>query len=218
MTERIFPGGPLYSHEDGVFKPGTDSLLLGDFAGLGGVATLCDLGCGGGIISLSLLARRPAMCVTAVDISPKAAALARQNFELNSLSVRVLQADLRDHRSVFLPGSFDAAVSNPPYFVPSRGGRASVRPAAARSEETLSLAELCACAAFILKNGGRFSLVYHPERLSELFCSMTASGIEPKRLRLCAASAGAVPSVALVEGRKGGAPGLSVEKLHLIGG
>ena len=48
------------------------------------------------------------------------------------------------------------------------------------------------------------------ERLSELFCAMTAKGLEPKRLRLVSHKADSAPSLALVEGRRGGRPGLDI--------
>ena len=66
--------------------------------------------------------------------------------------------------------------------------------------------------------GGRFSLVHRAERLSEIFCAMSGSGIEPKRLRLVAARAGSSPGLALIEGRRGGRPGLVIEPpLILLG-
>ena len=53
--------------------------------------------------------------------------------------------------------------------------------------------------------------MYRPERLSELFCTMTAAGIEPKRLRMVQYKAYSAPNMVLVEGRRGGRPGLKIE-------
>ena len=53
--------------------------------------------------------------------------------------------------------------------------------------------------------------VHKPERLSELFCCMTAHGIEPKRLPCLPSGRGAVPNLVLIEGRRGGKPGLKIE-------
>ena len=55
-----------------------------------------------------------------------------------------------------------------------------------------------------------------PERLSELFCALTAAGIEPKRLRLVCPRPASAPSLVLVEGRRGGRPGLTVEPPLLL--
>ena len=102
--------------------------------------------------------------------------------------------------------------ANPPYYAQGSGG-ISPDPAraAARGEACCSLEELCAAAAWLLPSGGRFCLVHKPERLSELFCAMTARGLEPKRLRLVTYLAERAPSLVLVEGRRGGRPGLTVE-------
>lgn len=217
MAEEIFKGGPLYEHREGVFKPGADSLLPAGFVRPGRVRRFCDVGCGGGIITLALLHKLPRAQAVAIDVSEAAAELCRHNLALNDMRGEVLCADVRQYRSLFEAGSFDLVVSNPPYFVPGRG-KAS-REAfenSARSETSLSLRELCEAAAYMLRNRGKLCVVYRPERLSELFCAMTACGVEPKRLRECVASYGAAPSLVLVEGVRGAAPGLKIEKPVLI--
>ena len=88
---------------------------------------------------------------------------------------------------------------------------------AAREEVGCTLADVCAAAARVLRWGGRFALVHRPERLSDLFCTLRAHGLEPKRLRFVASSAENAPSLALVEARRGGKAGLSVEPMLFIG-
>ena len=73
------------------------------------------------------------------------------------------------------------------------------------------MSELCAAAAFLLRTGGRASFVHRPERLSELLVCLTAAGLEPKRLRLVCRDTNAAPSLVLVETRRGGRPGLTIE-------
>ena len=75
---------------------------------------VADIGTGTGCIILSIAAERPNAECTAVDVSPEALALARENAERHGLAQRVtfLQADAC---SEFPPASFDALVSNPPY-------------------------------------------------------------------------------------------------------
>ncbi len=217
MAEEIYKGGPLYKHAEGVFKPGADSMLPAGFVRTGRLRRFCDAGCGGGIITLMLLARVPEAEAVSIDISEDAAALCRENLALNGMSGKVVCGDLREYRALFEAGSFDLVVSNPPYFVPGRGkAPQEAFENAARAEAFLSLRELCEAAAYMLKNRGKLCLVYRPERLSELFCAMSACGIEPKRLQLCAASYEAAPSLVLVEGVRGAAPGLTMEKPLLI--
>ena len=50
-----------------------------------------------------------------------------------------------------------------------------------------------------------------PERLSELVCLMSRHNVEPKRLRLVAKSVGEAPWLFLIEGRRDGKIGLTVE-------
>ena len=115
-------------------------------------------------------------------------------------------------RGVLPAGESDLVVSNPPYFRQDSGGKAagSVR-LAAREEQTCTIEDVCAAAAYLLRWGGTFSLVYRPERLTDLLCAMRSHGIEPKRLRFVEKRAGTPPILVLAEGRRGGNPGLVFE-------
>lgn len=152
--------------------------------------------------------------MTGLELMPEAAALAENNLAENGLSDRaaVLTGDIRRVRTGFPSGSFDFAVSNPPYF-PRRSGAESPdgERAAARSESTCTLEELCSAARYLCRSGGSFFVVHRAERLADLFCTMRANAIEPKRLRLVSHHSGAAPSLALVEGRRDGRSGLTVE-------
>ena len=209
----LWQGGPVFAQAEH-FRLGTDCVLLADFVNVSGARQGIDLGCASGAIALLLLSRAPALCMTGLELMPEAAELARENMAANSLSSRcaVVTGDIRRHRELFKTGSFDLVVANPPYFPVGSGylspdaGRA-----AARGELQCTLEDICRAAAFLLRTGGSFSLVHKPERLSETFCAMTAVGIEPKRLRLVSHRQGAAPSLVLIEGRRGGKPGLKIE-------
>lgn len=211
--QELWPGGPVFAQAAN-FRLSTDSVLLADFIHTGGAARGIDLGCGSGILALLLLWRTGKLHMTGLELDGEAAALAAENLERNGLGARgqVLTGDIRQHRELFKPGSFDLVAANPPYYARGSGG-VSPDPAraAARGEACCTLEELCAAAAWLLPSGGRFCLVHKPERLSELFCAMTARGLEPKRLRLVTYLAEHAPSLVLVEGRRGGRPGLTVE-------
>ena len=62
-----------------------------------------------------------------------------------------------------------------------------------------------------MQTGGRACFIHRPERLSELLVNLAQAGLEPKRLRLVCRDAQAAPSLVLVEARRGGKPGLTVE-------
>lgn len=220
MTDfaELWPGGPRFAAGEH-FPLGTDSVLLADFVPLAGAARGVDLGCASGALGLLLLARSERLHMTGLEIVPEAAALAEENLKENGWENRgeIVCGDIRAVRALFRAGSFDLVVANPPYY-PLGSGALSPRPgrAAARGEVNCTLAELVAAAAFLCRTGGRFCLVQKPERLAELFVLMSAQGLEPKRLRLVCARAGAAPSLALIEGRRGGASGLAVEPELLL--
>ena len=74
------------------------------------------------------------------------------------------------------------------------------------------LEELCAAAARLVRNGGRFALCHRPERLTDVVCTLRASGLEPKRLKLVSHGPGHPPALLLVEGVRQGKPGLTIEE------
>ena len=211
--EILWPGGPKLLQARH-FRLGTDCVLLADFVNTAGTKRGIELGCASGAAMLLLLERSPMLRMTGLEIVPEAASLARENMAINSLTERseIVTGDIRDHRAFFRAGSFDLLVCNPPYFPQGSGALPQdTDRAAARSEILCSLSEICAASSFLLQTGGRACFVYRPERLSELLACLTASGLEPKRLRLVCRDAQAAPSLVLVEARRGGKPGLSIE-------
>jgi HemK-related putative methylase len=100
---------------DMVYPPGSDSVLLAEAVPPRGDERVLDLCTGSGIQALQVAAR--AREVVAVDIGPRAAAMARCNAALNDargVEVRCgdLYAPVRGER-------FDLVIANPP-FVPAR--------------------------------------------------------------------------------------------------
>ena len=71
-----------------------------------------DMGCGSGVLGLTLAAERPAWDVTLADVSPDALALARENAALLATgNVRFIHSDL----FAAVDGLFDGIVANLPY-------------------------------------------------------------------------------------------------------
>lgn len=79
-----------------------------------------DFCTGSGCVAISTLVHRPDCTAVALDLSPAAIALARENARLNGVCDRItfLEADLRDAGGVWAEmarGPFDLILSNPPY-------------------------------------------------------------------------------------------------------
>ena len=213
--EALKPGGLRFVWEDALFRPGTDTFLLSSLPRLKPGLRVCDLGCGTGLLGLLLLQRQRGLAVTGVELQPEAAALLERAAAENGLTDRltVRRGDLRESRSLLPAGGFDLAVCNPPYY-PAESGKLSPSPAlqAARAETACTLEDVCRAAGRLLRWGGAFCLVHKPERLTDLLCALRGEGLEPKRLRLVSLRPERAPSLLLLEARRGGKPGLAVEK------
>ena len=214
LYDDLWPGTRFLPAASG-FPLGPDSVLLADFArGSGKIRRIADLGCGAGVLTVLLLQKLPASAAFGIEIQPEAAEACRENLKLNGLSDRaeIRCGDLRERGDLPEAGSFDLVVTNPPYFAAGSGYTApEEHRAAARDERFCTLHDVCRAAAYLCRWGGSFAVVHRPERLSELLCAMTASGLEPKRLRLVSPRSDRAPSLVLVEGRRGGKPGLTIE-------
>ena len=214
----LWENGPVFAQAEH-FRLSTDCVLLADFANLSGAKRGIDLGCASGAIALLLLCRSEKLHMTGLELLPQAAALAGENMAVNGLSARsrIVTGDIRQHRQLFPSGSFDLVVANPPYFPLGSG---AVSPdegrAAARGEVSCTLEDVCTAAAFLCRTGGSFALVHKPERLSEALCCMSRHGLEPKRLRLVCHRAELAPNLVLIEGRRGGKPGMKIEPLLVL--
>lgn len=212
--ETLCPGGYRFVYADGLFHPGTDTFLLSSLPRLRPGLRVCDLGCGTGLLSLLLLQRQARLRVTGIELQPEAAALAARAAAENGLDAQftVLPGDLRRVRTLLPAGGQDLVVCNPPYYPPGRGRTASAPSLrTARAEVACTLEDVCAAAAYLLRWGGSFCLVQKPERLCDVLCALRAHALEPKRLREVCQHAGDAPSLILVEGRRGGRPGMQVE-------
>ena len=207
--ERLGPY--VYRQSDTCFPLGADSLRLAAFATVRRGDRVCDLGCGAGALLLLLAARESTLELSGVELSPEDGALARQNLAENGLTGTIYTGELGPCAKPCPPG---ASPWRCPTALLCRGPGEARRDGPHRGGERLD--GWCAAAGRLLKNGGRFALVYRPERLAELFAALQAHGMEPKRLQLVQHGPDKPPSVALVEGVRQGRPGLTVLPVHLM--
>lgn len=99
-------------------RPETEEMvksLTPDTSPIGGGIRILDLCTGSGCIAIALKKAFPEADVTAVDISEKALAIARQNAEANGTDITFIQADLLAHHYPLPTAHYQLIISNPPY-------------------------------------------------------------------------------------------------------
>lgn len=194
-----------------VFRFGTDTVLLTDFARVKRGDRVVDLGCGTGAIGLIMLAHQEGITVDGVEIQEDVADMARRSAIINGAEdvFRVHHADMRTCHEFLGRGKFSLAVCNPPYF--KAGGAllsAGEKRRIARHEGDITPDDIAASAARLIKNGGRFAVIYPAPRALEMMRAMQEGGIEPKRIRTVHGVEGREPKHVLIEGMKDASPGL----------
>lgn len=197
------------TQSDEFFKLGRDSVRLAGFCTVKPNWRVCDLGCGVGSLLLLVSQREARLTRTGIELSPGAAELARRNLADNGLTGQILTGDLRD-KSLTPGDQFHLVLSNPPYFRAGSGKSGGQ----ARMDDTCPVTDLCQAAGRLTRTGGRFALVYRPERLAELFAALQEARLEPKRLQLLAYDRTKAPYAVLVEAVREGGPGLEILPTH----
>jgi tRNA1Val (adenine37-N6)-methyltransferase len=218
---RSFPRG-LVQPEQG-FRFSIDALLLACFATGRQHRNVIDLGTGCGVISLGLLLLGPkersteqSFHILGVDSNPEMVAAARANTEKLDFAARFtpVLGNVATMNEIpgFHPNGFDAALCNPPYR-PSGHGRMPSNPArqSAMFETDTRTEDFLAAASLALATKGRLYMVHLPEHLPRLFDHLADAKLAPKRLRLVHPHQDKPASLLLLEARKGGKPGLTVE-------
>ena len=193
---------------------GTDALLLAGYIGKGYKLGL-ELGGGTGIISMLLLTRGKLERSICAEIQEEYAELIRENARHNSLSDRLecVHADIREYKSP----ECDLVYSNPPYMKTDSGRRnITDKKNIARHEVNGSITDFALAARRALKYGGTFAAVYRPDRCTDIIAAMRDAGIEPKRMTFVHADTVSEPSMMLIEGKRGGKPGMRVTRPLII--
>ena len=194
-----------------------DPVLLAYFAVVRKGERVVDLGTGSGVLPLLLAATTAVASVVGVELQEELFSRAQRNVELNGLVGRV-DVRLQDVRDIDKDGdlkveSFDVVVMNPPYRTPL-AGRVSYddERAICRHELNGNIVDFLRAGCWLVRHGGSVNVVFLAERLPELLGEMKSCGIEPKRLRLVHSNCERDAHLVLVEGRKGGRPGLKVQQ------
>ncbi len=198
---------------------GMDAVLLSGFAKVKPQENVLDLGTGTGIIPILLAGKTKAGQLTGLEIQPESADMANRSVCFNDLQgrIRIVQGDIKEARTLFGAASFDVVTSNPPYMIAEHGlTNPEDAKAIARHEILCTLEDVVSQAAAVLRPGGRFYMVHRPFRLAEIIRVMSLHKLEPKRMQLVYPYVDKEPSMVLIEGVRGGNPGMTVEKPLII--
>jgi len=94
-------------------RPETEELVSWVLENTSQSATILDIGTGSGCIAIALAKNLPKAQVSAIDFSEKALKMAKENAQLNDVSIDFIQQDILTLEA--LVKNYDIIVSNPPY-------------------------------------------------------------------------------------------------------
>ena len=187
------------------YRYSLDPFLLADNITAETAHRIADLGTGNGILPLLLSRLFPEAECWGLDIQREPLVCAVKNCENLELRPRFIQSDLRQASSLLKAGSFDLAVSNPPYRKAGSGrlNRIGAK-AIARHEISLTLNELAQAASHLLQDGGRFCLIHLAERSDEVLDVLKKTRLAPKTIRFLHSKNGEEPFRVIVNCVKNG--------------
>lgn len=182
----------------------SDSVLLANFVETRASDVCVEIGTGCGVISILLSAKTKFKKMYAFEFQKEMALLAEKNVKLNGLEslIKVVEDDILNFERHISKGSADCVVSNPPYMLACGKNENSIRDKA-RHENSLPVDKLCMAASQLLKEGGKFFVVYAASRACELIFNLMKNRLEPKRMFFSSNGKGKVMLV-VIEAVKGG--------------
>ena len=210
-TEDLAKNLKIFVSEAHIFN--SDAIVLAGFCAPRHKDKCCDLGTGNGIIPLLWLRDFQPKEIVGVELSESAVTLLNKTLSYNNIEGKItpVHCDLRELKGVLPNEYYDIVSINPPY---KKLGTGIVNEGEdyknARHEFNCTLDDAACAASKLLKFGGRFCICQRPERLPDIFEAMRKFKIEPKSMREVIQRIGKEPSLVLVEGKKGSAPGFRI--------
>lgn len=193
----------------------SDSVLLSRFARPKKGDVVADFCAGSGIVGFHFYAlhreKFPQMPCTLFEMQTSLSDLSRKTAAYNGFeNFRFENCKLQD-----IPKSyheqFSLVLCNPPYEKANTGfDNECYEKAVCRKEITLTLEEIAASAAFVLKYGGRIAILNRADRLAELCYTFKKYNIEIKRIQFVGGRYASKPYLVMAEGVKGGKPSCEI--------
>lgn len=170
---------------DDLYHFNSDTELLGRFMDVHKNDSVLDIGTNNGAL-LYYAHTKHATKLCGIDLFDKVIQNAKQNFERNGLQVSLYVVALQH----FEHEPFDLIICNPPYFHTQvehlKNQNEILR--AARHEEYLHLDDLFSSVRSLLKDNGRFAMVYRPDQMTILLQTASKYGLYAKRMKIAYAT------------------------------
>ncbi len=198
---------------------GTDAYLLAAYMYANNSGDAVELGGGTGIISLLSASRKRFSHITVAEIQEDYAELIQRNAALNKMddTIDIICKDIRELKAAHIGREVEVVFSNPPYMKTESGKRNECEGKyIARHEVFGGIDDFCAAAYRLLKFGGRFYVVYRPDRLIDLIDALRKNRLEPKKMTFVQADTNTAPSMVLIEAKKGASPSLVLTKTLIM--
>lgn len=212
LDDLLIDGMKLWQRTD-QFRFAIDAVLLAHFPKFNEKRHYADLGTGTGVIPL-LMTARGVKRITAVEVNPVLADLARRNIGLNHKEdiITLVEADYCKLSGPDWLEKFDGIVINPPYFTATQGAQPqSADISLARHEMMYNISDIAKAVARLVKFQGQAWWIYPVNRLMDLLSALKEVKLEPKRMRFVHSMPGKAAKLVLIEARKAGQVGLITE-------
>lgn len=202
------------------YRYSIDSFLLANFLRCASSDKIIDLGTGCGIIPLLLYKKYHDVTIYGIDIQEDFIKIAKENINKNSFldqRINFIADDILNLKQRFVPEFFTVAITNPPYY---RLGTGRINPqkgkATARHELSANLGDFLNIAFYLLKNGGKFFIIFPVDRFIELCVALRDSKLEPKRIRFISSINNKPPHLVMIEAKKNASCGLKMDNTLYI--
>lgn len=212
-TDTFFNGQIRVKQSRDGYRFSIDAVVLAHYAAPRAGEKILDLGTGCGIIPLILAHRQSDIAIYGVEVQAELAELAAFNVRDNQLDDRitVFCTDMKLLKTDMTTGPVDLVVCNPPF---RRQGSGRINPdnqrAIARHEIKVNIGDIIQTSCRMLRMAGRLVIIYTANRLADILFHMRTGGIEPKFIRMLHSRENTEAILTLIEGVKGGGPGLKI--------
>lgn len=200
--------------DDGGYCFTSDAVLLSKFAKAKAGDIVADFCSGSGIVGIHFyLLNKNVKSVDLFEMQENLYSLSVKTVVANGLEGKIIPHNVRlQDISNEYNEKFSLILVNPPYMPVNDCDKTPTSIEICKEEYAIKLQELITISAKKLKYGGRLNMVHRADRLAEIIYFMKSCNIEPKRMQLVSGSEDKSAYLVLIEGVKGGKPGLKIEK------